>query len=142
MKVQFLSGPKIGTVEHLPAHICQPLIAAGICKQLVYSSYQERLSEEAAQGNDPHNVSATVVGVEWAVLDKDGSFQSVVRVVKKENSTTTYYSDCPPDAPASTRQQFNELTKKFADGGAVGCLEKANRAKAQYEESVKFAKRF
>jgi hypothetical protein len=37
MKVRFISGPKQGTIEHLPPHICQPLIAAGICEHIPFS---------------------------------------------------------------------------------------------------------
>ena len=104
MKVRFTSGPKAGTIEHLPPHICQPLIAAGLCEHLPHKDFRERLAEEASP-------AATPPVVEWGVLDKGLSRFSIVRVVKRVGAETYYYDAPPDDAPASIKQKFSALTQ-------------------------------
>ena len=127
MKVKFLSGPKQGTIEHLQPHVCQPLIAAGICEHVPYKDFRERLAAET--------LSTTTPVVEWGVLDAEGP-GSIVRVIKRASSNLTYYDSPPQDAPRAIVVRFNELANIAKNCRAANAAERARAQSEQEQEQL------
>jgi len=138
MKVRFTSGPKQGTIEHLPPHICQPLIAAGICEHVPYKTqngvpdYVQRLREEASPVAPPPVV-------EWGVQSAAISAFKQDTVIKKVGTETIYFSECPPDAPLTIQKQWADL--KGLDLNANSrAVDKAKQEQQEREEREKVQK--
>ena len=135
MKILFVPpSPKAGTTEHCENAAGRALILAGFAQEVKYNDFRERL---AAEGTPKAEKPVT----EWAVIDADGSAWSVVRVCKKVGSTTTFYSAPPEDAPRVVVEKFDLLTNAVKNDPAEA-LAKAKREAAEYNEKIKFARKY
>jgi hypothetical protein len=134
---EHVPDPKLrGTTTNLPAHIAQVLIASGQAITVPYKGYQEFLAAEHSTGSDPNNVDPNVVGTCWGVIDKDSSQFSIVRVIKRVGSETTYFKAPPTDAPLSIHQQFHELSRT-EEGAARTAIEAAKAAQRVQQSAEK-----
>ena len=144
MRVTWKTHPydpsKNGTMEHVSRELAAVAVGYGQATYAPYKTYQERLSEAAA-GAVAGNVDPNAVGVEWSVLDSDGSAWSTIRVCKKVGSTTTFYSAPPEDAPRVIVEKFDLLTNAGKNNPAE-VLAKAKRDQAEYDARMKTARRF
>jgi hypothetical protein len=111
---------KNGTTEHVSRELASVAVGYEQAVYAPYKSYQERLSEEAREGRDPHNVNPNSgPGISWGVLDRDSSRFSIVRVVKRVGNETTYFSAPPDDAPQSIKEKFAALNAPQPDPEAI-----------------------
>jgi hypothetical protein len=143
MRVKFINptNKKFGTVEHIENTAGRTLIAMGEAEAVPYKDFRERLAAEAAVGSHSTNVNPGVLGTEWGLIPSEtSSFRQDV-VVKREGASTTYYSDCPPEAPAAIKKQWADLKglDRFAN---VRAVEKAKADGAEYYERSKTFKRW
>ena len=134
MQIRFLSGPKINQTEHCENIAGRALVLAGLAEEVKYRDFRERLAAEAFPQAEPPVT-------EWAVIDADGSAWSVVRVCKKVGSTMTFYSAPPEDAPRVVVEKFDLLTNAVKNDPAEA-LAKAKREAAEYNEKIKFARKY
>lgn len=113
MRIRFVPpSPKAGLTEHCENTAGRALILAGLAEEVKYTDFRDRLRCEASP-------AATPSPVEWGVLDRDQSRFSIVRVVKREGSTTTYFSAPPNDAPQGVKDKFAALNAPQPDPEAL-----------------------
>jgi hypothetical protein len=129
LKVKFLSGPKTGTIEHLPPHVCQPLLAAGLIEYLPYKTengipaYVQRLSAESAR-----LASAPVVS-EWGTCEKNG----VALIVFRLGAETFYHDSVPVGCPEPIKAQWQRLQLKNSEAQQAADAAERQRAHADRE---------
>ena len=112
MKVRFVSGPKINTIEHLQPSIANVLIASGLAEHVPYKDFRERLATEGQgmQTPDPNYVH----GVQWQV--KEHSLVNAAQgsaFIERRSGTEVLYGtpDNFKDCPKSILVRFYELNK-------------------------------
>jgi hypothetical protein len=147
---QFVPDPALrGTTTNLPAHIAQVLIASGQASAFPMpvrgsKEWLKARLEQSASANAPdvHDVSPTVAGVEWGVKEKSLSPWSEVQVIKKVGAEVFYFAHPPADCPRSIVARFKELTSDKRDVTAAEALDAAKRQQTEYDEKIKYAKRW
>ena len=146
MKIKYLSGPRIGQIDHAPnSQEMQLLAKAGIVQIVPYRDFRDRLREEGQGGADAHNVSPNFTKpgeVQWSVKDKDESGFRTVVIIKVSGSEKTYYSAPPTDAPKSVVDRFTSLTNAIPGPSAAAQLDAAKRAQAEQFEKEKNYRRW
>ena len=144
--MQIICGPNYpivsqrGKTVHVPKEVGTVAVWRGEAIEVKFKSYAERL-KAAGAANDPHNVNPCVEGIQWGVKDASSSGFNVVTVIKKFGSETTIYSTPPADAPKSIVKLFEDLSNSTSSNAAAE-LETLQRKQAEYENSIKDAKRY
>ena len=144
MKIRILTGPNAGTTTHTEntqdALLQEKL---GNIEIIRYKDFRERLREEGQLGTDAHSVNPCIAEgkVEWGVKSASDSGFRVVVVIKRSGAETTYFSTPPADAPKSIIARFNDLSNSTSSNAAAE-LETLQRKQAEYENSIKHAKRY
>ena len=144
--MQIICGPTYPVVSergktiHVPKEVGTVAVWRGEAIEVKFKSYAERL-KAAGDANDPHNVNPCVEGIQWGVKYASSSGFKIVTVIKKFGSETTIYSTPPVDAPRSVVARFNDLSNSTSSNAAAE-LETLQRKQAEYENSIKHAKRY
>ncbi len=95
MKVQFVSGPKTGIIEHLQPSIAHVLIASGMAIEIKYTDFRERLRSENPTAFTPLAVQVTV---QWSVAKSAISERFFISGKCSQPQCSTLAYDAPPTA--------------------------------------------
>ncbi len=140
------ASPKSGQTEHVSQQVGQTLIAAGFASLVPLpprgtNAWLAAIKEIDAMRTKPSQydtVPPAANGIEWSATILGSG---LVRVIKKIDGTVWWFDAPPADCPKNIREQFLQLAA-INPGANAMALEAAKRAQQDYEEKVRYAKRY